>query len=280
MQKIGEKITKFGTFEFYINEEKDQVKLVCTHGDKHAETTYVGKIQGHNAMKIESLGVRENGKTMMFIGLPDSVYNAFQTAKSSLAQKNICLIYAGRSAETGIKWYSLSAVVPRDVWRKIAKYFEKFYRDEEDALDGELIGWLTAQPEAVEKILNVREGLTLEYRRREAEKRREEKKKKANELQAKIDDVKKAFENAEYPNPGNKMRVEGEVIQHPTHPENVYGGGEWWVIQPEWIWHVRNNGFDGDDWGRNNVQTGGAGAIGVRVPYSEELADKIRSLKK
>lgn len=280
MKKIGEKDTKYGVFEFFLNEEEDQVKLVCVHGDKTAEATYCGKIQGHNAMKIEKLDVRQNGKVMQFIGLPDDVYNAFQNAKSKFALKNIHLTYAGRSAETGIKFYRLSAEVPRDVWRKISKYFEKFYPDEEDALDGELIGWLTAQPEAVEKILNVREGLTLEYRRREAEKRREEKKKKANELQAKIDDVKKAFENAEYPNPGNKMRVEGEVIQHPTHPENVYGGGEWWVIQENWIWYVRNNGFDGDDWGRNNVQTGGAGAIGVRVPFSEELAAQIRSLKK
>jgi hypothetical protein len=280
MKKIGEKDTKYGVFEFFLNEEEDQVKLVCAHGDKTAEATYCGKIQGRNTMKIECLDVRQNGKTMMFIGLPDEVYNAFQNAKSKFALKNIHLTYAGRSAETGIKFYRLSAEIPRDVWRKISKYFEKFYRDEEDALDGELIGWLTAQPEVVEKILNVREELTLEYRRREAEKRREEKKKKANELQAKIDGVKKAFENAEYPNPGNKMRVEGEVIQHPTHPENVYGGGEWWVIQESWIWYVRNNGFDGDDWGRNNVQTGGAGAIGVRVPFSEELAAQIRSLKK
>lgn len=291
MLKIGEKDTKYGVFEFYLKED-DQVKLVCTHGGKTAETTYCGKIQGHNAMKIESLGVRENGKTMMFIGLPDSVYNAFQNAKTNFALKNICLQYAGRSAETGIKWYSLSAEVPRDVWRKISKYFEKFYRDEEDALDGELIGWLTAQPEAVEKILNVREELTLAYRREQAKKRREEKKKKAQELQEKIDDIKKAFENAEYPDPKKeapeeaaefmkgyeKMRVEGEVIQHPTNPKNAWGGGEWWVIQPEWIWYIRNNGFDGDDWGRNNVETGGAGAIGVRVPFSEELAAQIREL--
>lgn len=294
MKKIGEKITKqFGTFEFFLNEEEDQVKLVCVHGDKTAEATYCGKIQGHNAMKIEKLDVKQNGKTMMFIGLPDDVYNAFQNAKSNYALKNIHLTYAGRSAETGIKFYRLSAVVPRETWRKIAKYFEKFYRDEEDALDGELIGWLTAQPEVVEKILNVREELTLEYRRREAEKRREEKKKKAQELQEKLDDIKKAFENAEYPDPKKeapgeaaqfrpgyeKMRVDGEEIQHPINPENVYGGGEWWVIQKEWIWHIRNNGHDGDNWSANNVNTGGAGAIGHRVPYSDELAAQIRSLK-
>ncbi len=294
MQKIGEKITKqFGTFEFFLKEE-DQVKLVCFHGDKHAETTYCGKIQGHNAMKIESLGVKQNGKVMQFIGLPDDVYNAFQTAKSSLALKNIHLTYAGRSAETGIKFYRLSAEVPRETWRKIAKYFEKFEKDEEDSLDGELYGWLTAQPEAVEKILNVKEELTLAYRKEQAKKRKEEKKKKAQELQEKLNEIEKAFENAEYPDPEKeapgeaaqfrpgyeKMRVDGEEIQHPINPENLHGGGEWWVIQPEWIWHIRNNGHDGDDWGRNNVNTGGAGAIGVRVPFSEELAAQIRGLKK
>jgi len=293
MLKIGEKITKYGVFEFFLKEE-DQVKLVCSHGGKTAETTYCGKIQGHNAMNIEKLNVKENGKTMLFIGLPDEVYNAFQNAKSKFALKNICLRYAGRSAETGIKFYRLSAEVPRDVWRKIAKYFEKFYPDEEDALDGELIGWLTAQPEVVEKILNVREELTLTYRREQAKKRKEEKEKKAKELQEKIDDIKKAFSKAEYPDPKKeapeeavqfqsgceKMRVEGEKIQNPLNPENAWGGGEWWVIQKEWIWYVRNNGFDGDDWGRNNVQTGGAGAIGVRVPFSEELAAQIRELKK
>jgi hypothetical protein len=260
LKKIGEKDTKYGVFEFFLKEE-EQVKLICSHGGKTAETTYCGKIQGHNAMNIEKLDVKENGKTMLFIGLPDEVYNAFQAAKTNFALKNIHLTYAGRSAETGIKWYSLSAEVPRDVWRKISKYFEKFW-DDEDALDGELRGWLTAQPEAVEKILNVREELTLAYRRREAKKRKEEKEKKARELQAKIDDIKKAFSKAEYPDPKKeapeeaaqyqtgceKMRVEGEVIQHPTNPKNPWGGGEWWVIQESWIWYVRNNGFDGDDW--------------------------------
>jgi len=293
MQKIGEKNTKYGVFEFFLKEE-DQVKLVCSHDGKTVETTYCGKIQGHNAMNIEKLDVKENGKTMLFIGLPDEVYNAFQNAKTNFALKNIHLTYAGRSAETGITWYSLSAEVPRDVWRKISKYFEKFYPDEEDAFDGELRGWLTAQPEVVEKILNVREELTLEYRREQAKKRKEKKEKRVKELQEKIDNIKKAFENAEYPDPKKeapeeaaqyqtgceKIRVEGEKIQNPLNPENPWGGGEWWVIQPEWIWYVRNNGFDGDNWSVNNVQTGGAGAIGVRVPFSEELAAQIRSLKK
>jgi hypothetical protein len=98
-----------------------------------------------------------------------------------------------------------------------------------------------------------------------------------NEIQIKIDDIEKEFEKAEYIT-GEKITVDGERIEHPVYPQNIYGSGQWWIIQNNWIWHIQNNGMDGDDWGKNNVNTGGAGAIGVRVPFSDELAEKIRSL--
>lgn len=62
--------------------------------------------------------------------------------------------------------------------------------------------------------------------------------------------------------------------------QNIYGGGEWFVVGTEYIWYVRNNGGDGDMWAANNVRTGGAGAIGFRVPATEELAAKITNLHK
>lgn len=52
--------------------------------------------------------------------------------------------------------------------------------------------------------------------------------------------------------------------------QNLYGGGSWWVIQPDAIWYVLNNGADGDNWSVNNVQTGGAGAIGWKMPRQAE----------
>jgi hypothetical protein len=61
--------------------------------------------------------------------------------------------------------------------------------------------------------------------------------------------------------------------------QNIYGGGDWFVVGPEWIWYVRNNGMDGDDWSRNNVRTGGAGAIGWRVKFDEKLSDEIIELE-
>lgn len=64
---------------------------------------------------------------------------------------------------------------------------------------------------------------------------------------------------------------EGEVIPI-GKGQNIYGGGEWFVVGPEYVWYVRNNGADGDDWSRNNVRTGGAGAIGWRLPIDTELS--------
>ena len=58
--------------------------------------------------------------------------------------------------------------------------------------------------------------------------------------------------------------------------QNIYGGGEWFVVGREEIWYVRNNGMDGDDWSHNNVLTGGAGAIGWRIAADEALAAELR----
>lgn len=295
MQKIGEKDTKFGTFEFFLDEDLNELKLICKLGSKETGRTYIGKVQGKNCMSIADMNLISSidGKIIHYIELPNSVYNAFQAAKSNFALKNIYLIHAGESAETGISWYSLSTGVPRDVWRKISSHFLKFEKDEEDVLYGELRGWLTAHPKEVEKILGVREELTLDYRIKEAEKRRKDEKKKEMELLKTLSEIEEAFNGAEKPDPRiespdeavqfqpgyEKMRVNGEEIQHPITPENIYGGGKWWVIQENWIWYIHNNGHDGDNWSWNNVNTGGAGAVGVRVPYFDELANKIRKLK-
>lgn len=60
--------------------------------------------------------------------------------------------------------------------------------------------------------------------------------------------------------------------------QNIYGGGDWFVLADDGIWYVQNNGSDGSDWAYNNVRTGGAGAIGWRIPADEALAKEIRSL--
>jgi hypothetical protein len=82
------------------------------------------------------------------------------------------------------------------------------------------------------------------------------------------------------------IKTKGEFPHGDNNPEgerlldtqDIYGGGDWFVVGNDYIWYVRNNGMDTDNWGINNVRTGGAGAIGWRVPYSKELADELRRL--
>jgi hypothetical protein len=81
---------------------------------------------------------------------------------------------------------------------------------------------------------------------------------------------------AEGEQPIGNNTPEGERVHD---SQDIYGGGDWFVIGPEYIWYVKNNGRDGDDWAYNNVRTGGAGAIGWRVDYRQELADKLQSLE-
>lgn len=61
--------------------------------------------------------------------------------------------------------------------------------------------------------------------------------------------------------------------------QTIYGGGEWFVVGEDAIWYVQNNGADGDYWGANNVRTGGAGAIGWRIPFDQQTADDLRRLE-
>lgn len=51
---------------------------------------------------------------------------------------------------------------------------------------------------------------------------------------------------------------------------NIYGGGIYLAEDDDNLYIVKNNGMDGDDWSRNNMNTGGAGAI-VSVVQKEGL---------
>ena len=89
---------------------------------------------------------------------------------------------------------------------------------------------------------------------------------------------------------GLKISDVGEYPKGKHSPEGVeydislsdtarlYGGGEWFVVGSDYIWYVVNNGHDGDYWACNNVLTGGAGAVGCRIDFDQEVADEIKTL--
>lgn len=53
--------------------------------------------------------------------------------------------------------------------------------------------------------------------------------------------------------------------------QDIYGGGDWFVVSNEEIWYIQNNGADGDNWSHNNVRTGAAGAIGWMIPADSQI---------
>lgn len=212
--------------------------------------------------------------------------------------EDIHLVFAEKSWETGISYYELSARTSYEDWKKIAPCFTfingKSEEWEEDEVE-DLYGWYTKTPQKVEKILHVKPEWTLEEQEKRAKIRQEKRAAEKKAFTEKMQKINSFFEDAEYPDPKKeqpenaekympgfeKMDIEGERINDPTSDPHleIYGGGHWFIIEDEkYIWKIKNNGGDGDNWAWNNVNTGGAGAIGHRVPYNQELADLLRSL--
>ena len=77
--------------------------------------------------------------------------------------------------------------------------------------------------------------------------------------------------------PNDEHTPDGDIL---LDTQDIYGGGDWFVVSADRIWYVRNNGMDGDNWSHNNVRTGGAGAIGWYIPFDEQIANQLRDLNR
>jgi DNA-binding transcriptional MerR regulator len=281
MEKIGEKKTSVGTFKYYLD-YTDRPELVTKLGDKETRTEHITTYRDTKCVFITELNVKLNGEQVHHNALPFEVVETFETAKRKHELENIMLVHVDRSMETGIDYYSLSTRVSKDLWAKIAEFFDYHRADEEETWSGyALKGWLTTQfnVEKIEKILAVKKENTVDYRKEQSEKASKERAEQEKHLDEKLKTIDDAFINAEYPASYEMFDIEGEEIQHPRNPKNIYGGGEWWTITEKYIWHIKNNGMDGDDWSRNNVKTGGAGAIGRRIPHRGDVAEIIRDVE-
>ena len=198
--------------------------------------------------------------------------------------ENLHLEEIGWSISSGFHYYALSTTIEYDDWKLVKDlFFYNRYNPEDEEFDciGTITGWVTVQPEEVEKRLVGAGLIKPENTLQSIKEKREQEKQKAKKQKEKRDELKNKidaeFKNAEKPTGEN--RVTGETIGDPAYPWNIYGGGREYVIQKDegYIWKITNNGSDGADWSLNNVATGGAGAIGYRVTYTEELEDLIRS---
>lgn len=142
--------------------------------------------------------------------------------------------------------------------------------------DGYLVNhWDNDEDELVYKVVHADPKICEEVKER-ARIRREEARTK-NEAKT---NLRRLCEKSEYYVPGTGHKPQGEQIWIDKTALG-YGGGSWVVIEPgeQHFWFVKNNGADGDDWSHNNVSTGGAGAIGYRLPYTDEAKVLIEVAK-
>lgn len=83
------------------------------------------------------------------------------------------------------------------------------------------------------------------------------------------------------------VRQHGETPQLGHHPKGdhlcttgeksiPYGGGNWFVAEPDALWFVQNNGHDGDDWSINNIP----GSVGWRIPKDQRLVDELKEIER
>lgn len=198
-------------------------------------------------------------------------------------KKPLRMVEVNYDWETGIHYYALNQRIDYNEWKKVKDCFQYYHMyDWEDCEPtGQMVGWMTRNPEKVEEILGIEE--TIEKQKKEKElKDKERKLKKEMELQQK-QAIRKAFNNGEYMEKEilwNLLKDSKGVYEDPTwgwDSNSLYGGGRLWIITDTEIYQVTNNGNDGDDWSRNNIDTGGGGAIGYRIEYNDTIADNIRS---
>jgi hypothetical protein len=98
---------------------------------------------------------------------------------------------------------------------------------------------------------------------------------KAKAARARLEEIKREIRKRGTMPSASDDNAQGKRV---FDTQTIYGGGDWLVINDAEIWYVENNGMDGDDWSRNNVVTGGAGAIGWMIPRDEMLVTELREL--
>ncbi len=215
------------------------------------------------------------GKTLAIIRSPAD-HKAEVEAAARQARENLRLVPAGMTEDFGMA-YRLTARLDRAEWAKIAKHM--LYVTTEDSMgmdaDDHNLGWVTFYPREVEGALGITGDRTVAGQREAAQRRREspiEVRKRA--IAQRVKEI------------SHEIRETGERPEGHNDPvgdrlfdtQDIYGGGDWFVIDPEYLWYIQNNGMDGDNWGLNNVRTGGAGAIGWRIPASSLMTAELREM--
>lgn len=209
----------------------------------------------------------------------------------------------------GIFGLRISQRLPKAMWNLVkpyAEYHDGGDADMENADDMgylnvekyEIVGWYYSR-EAVDALIKAGykcsyqgEPITIDFQTTAnivAEKRKAKQAERAAR-EAYLKGVKKllyeVWHDDEYMTEQQVAEVMATLRMEITCPKidieghDIYGGGLYLSQDDNYLYFVKNNGMDGDDWSRNNYPTGGAGAIVTRVLKSEKTEQLLNEIKK
>lgn len=142
-ESIGSVTRTEGKIYFSLNSEG---QLIAKLGDKEAIADDIEIIENKKAINIKSLGLE-----FPYIEIPANVVAVFVDAKYKKIMLNCHLVYSGRSLLTGKDYYKLNSWIPASDWNCVEDLFENF------GVSGSgLQGWLTSEPEKVQKLLGLK----------------------------------------------------------------------------------------------------------------------------
>lgn len=226
--------------------------------------------------KNRTLKCPECGKELEIIQTPaekEEKRRAEAEERNREALKNLKLVESGSDWECGFKFYELSANIEYADWLKVKDHFKYYNKGWSNGQElewdyGEPSGWLTTNPEVVEKILvesglikpentmkAISERIALEKEQKEKEfAKREELSDRMEEIHSKINDEFISCNNG-------RMLSDAEANKHYFNPDFGKGNVVTYTIKDTEIIQCRNMG----DF-----------KSGIAIPYAENVKNLIK----
>jgi len=201
-------------------------------------------------------------------------------------EKPLKFVEACYDSEEYGQLYALNQEIPEEELEKAKPYMKKFTpRSFKNILNvsGNPFGWMCTKDDVpkAEEALGITE--TLEKFEQEQAKLRKEYNNKSVLKNEAMNQLESAFSQGERPTTNiKKLFRNATKIYDPANgfrDNHEVGAGTLFIILPEEVWYIMNNGGKNDNWHMNNIIIPHAGgAIGFKLPYNEELEYLIKEV--
>lgn len=183
------------------------------------------------------------------------------------------------------KLYAFNKQISKKDLEKVKPYFKHYTPKEfKDIMniEGNPHGWMCREKDIprVEEILGITQ--TAAKQKQQSQKRKEQLAKKRILKDEAMDKIEKLYTDAPRPHKFlKKLLKKADVVYDlgdSYYTDNKYGEGQLFIVDKNYIWYIINNGRKDDDYSLNNIKNSVHGAVGFRLPYSEELHDLVKTV--